>query len=144
MKRWLWALLCCASLAWAQGPAASVPDATLDAHVLALAAQLRCIVCQNESLADSQAPLAADLREQIRRQLREGRSDEQIRAYMTERYGDFVLYEPPLSARTWLLWFGPLLMLAIGGLALWRVLRARQRLPEDAFEDADDGDAVTH
>lgn len=120
--------------AWAQTVPVPSNDAALDAHVQALAAQLRCVVCQNESVADSQAPLAADLREQIRRQLREGRSDEQIRAYMTDRYGDFVLYEPPLSERTLLLWWGPALMLAIGGLALWGALRRRSRLTDDAFE----------
>jgi cytochrome c-type biogenesis protein CcmH len=135
MKR---TLLLCAWLVALEAPAQTVPapsnDAALDAHVQALAAQLRCVVCQNESVADSQAPLAADLREQIRRQLREGRSDADIRSYMTDRYGDFVLYEPPLSQRTWLLWFGPLLMLVIGGAALVRVLRARRRLPDEAFE----------
>ena len=131
-------LLLCSWLVALAASAQTVPapsnDAALDAHVQALAAQLRCVVCQNESVADSQAPLAADLREQIRRQLREGRSDEQIRAYMTDRYGDFVLYEPPLSERTLLLWWGPALMLAVGGLALWGVLRRRSRLTDDAFE----------
>lgn len=115
-------------------------DAAFDARVQALASQLRCLVCQNESIADSQAPLAADLREQIRKQLREGRSEDEIRRYMTDRYGDFVLYEPPLSGRTWLLWFGPALMLLAGGVALLRVLRARRRLPDDAFEAEDAGD----
>lgn len=136
-QRWLLTLVCCAPLAWAQGPTASVPETALDDRTLALAAQLRCVVCQNESIADSQAPLAADLREQIRRQLREGRSDEEIRRYMTDRYGDFVLYEPPLSERTWLLWFGPGLMLAIGAMALVHVLRARRNLPDEAFEPED-------
>jgi len=135
MKR---TLLLCAWLVALAAAAQTVPvpsnDAALDAHVQALAAQLRCVVCQNESVADSQAPLAADLREQIRRQLREGRSDEQIRSYMTERYGDFVLYEPPLSNRTLMLWFGPALMLAIGGVALLRLLRVRKRLPDEAFD----------
>ena len=135
MKR---ALLLCTWLVALAASAQTVPapsnDPALDAHVQALAAQLRCVVCQNESVADSQAPLAADLREQIRRQLREGRSDEQIRAYMTDRYGDFVLYRPPLSERTLLLWWGPALMLAVGGLALWGVLRRRSRLTDDAFE----------
>ena len=132
-KRWLLLTVC-----WWHLASAQAPDPALDARVQALAAQLRCVVCQNESVAESQAPLAADLREQIRRQLREGRSDEQVRTYMTDRYGDFVLYKPPLSERTWLLWFGPFVMLALGGVALVRVLRARRRLPDDAFEP-DDG-----
>lgn len=132
-RAWL-LLLWLAHAAWAQTVPIPTNDAALDARVQALAAQLRCVVCQNESVADSQAPLAADLREQIRRQLSEGRSDEQIRSYMTDRYGDFVLYEPPLKGRTLLLWFGPALMLAIGGGALARVLRQRRRLPDEAFE----------
>ncbi len=135
MKR---SLLLLAGMVALAASAQTVPDLTddpaLDAHLQTLASQLRCVVCQNESVADSQAPLAVDLREQIRRQLREGRSDEQIRRYMTERYGDFVLYEPPLSSRTLLLWFGPMLMLAIGGATLVRLLRARKRLPDEAFE----------
>jgi cytochrome c-type biogenesis protein CcmH len=139
MKR---TLLLCAWLVALAASAQTVPlpsnDAALDAQVQALASQLRCVVCQNESVADSQAPLAADLREQIRRQLREGRSDSQIRAYMTDRYGDFVLYEPPLSNRTLLLWFGPALMLTVGGVALVRVLRRRSRLADAAFDPDDE------
>jgi cytochrome c-type biogenesis protein CcmH len=137
MKRLLLlcALLVACACAWGQTVPEPTGDAALDARVQALSAQLRCVVCQNESVADSQAPLAADLREQIRRQLREGRSDEQIRRYMTERYGDFVLYEPPLVGRTWLLWFGPLLMLAIGAITLFAQLRRRRRLADEAFED---------
>lgn len=129
--RWL---LLALLAAWLQTGFTQEGDALLDARARALASQLRCLVCQNESIADSQAPLAADLREQIRQQLHEGRSDDEIRRYMTDRYGDFVLYEPPLSGRTWLLWFGPALMLVVGGVALARVLRARRRLPDEAFE----------
>lgn len=130
-RRWL---LLVFFAGWLRMAGAQQTDAALDAHVHALATQLRCLVCQNESIADSQAPLAADLREQIRKQLREGRSDEEIRRYMTDRYGDFVLYEPPLSGRTWLLWFGPGLLLMVGGVMLVRVLRTRRRLPDQAFE----------
>ncbi|MFC4251455.1 cytochrome c-type biogenesis protein [Sinimarinibacterium flocculans] len=78
----------------------------------ALVTELRCLVCQNQSIADSNAPLAADLREQVRNQILAGRSDTQIHDYVTERYGDFVLYRPPFKPSTWLLWFGPFLLLA--------------------------------
>ncbi len=139
-RRWLLLLLLLLLAGGLRAAGAQDVDAAFDARAQALASQLRCLVCQNESIADSQAPLAADLREQIRQQLREGRSDDDIRRYMTDRYGDFVLYEPPLSGRTGLLWFGPALMLIVGGVALVRVLRARRRLPDEAFDnDSDDG-----
>jgi len=83
-------------------------------------------VCQNQTLADSHAGLAIDLRNQIREQMRQGISDEQIRAYMVQRYGDFVLYRPPLKASTWVLWFGPFLLVIAGMAVLGRVLALRQ------------------
>jgi cytochrome c-type biogenesis protein CcmH len=101
------------------------PDAALEARVQALAAELRCLVCQNQSLADSHADLAVDLKNQVREQLRAGRSEAQVMAYMTDRYGDFVLYRPPLKAVTLLLWLGPALLLVGGSWALWRALGAR-------------------
>lgn len=82
-----------------------------------LTAQLRCLVCQNENLADSNATLARDLRHQVFAQLQAGRSDAQIKQYMVDRYSRFVLYDPPLAPGTWLLWFGPLLFL-LGGTAM--------------------------
>ena len=91
-------------------------------------AELRCLVCQNQTIADSHADLAVDLRNQIREMLRQGQSERQIIDYMTARYGDFVLYRPPLKVNTALLWFGPALLL-VGGLAtLFIVLRRRSRL----------------
>ncbi len=93
-------------------------NSTLDARTMALAGELRCLVCQNQSLADSHAPLALDLRDQIHQQLARGRNEEQVVDFMVQRYGDFVLYEPPLNASTALLWFGPLLLLAGSFLAL--------------------------
>ena len=96
---------------------------SLDSRTMALAGELRCLVCQNQSLADSHAPLALDLRQQIHQQLAQGRSEQQVVDVMVQRYGDFVLYEPPLNASTALLWFGPLLLLAAGLVALrgfWR------------------------
>ena len=103
---------------------AAPSDAQLDARVHALSQQLRCVVCQNQTRADSQAELAGDLRRQIRGQLRAGAGDEAVKAYLVQRYGDFVLYDPPLKPSTWLLWFGPLLLLALAALA---VVRSRLR-----------------
>ncbi|HSW07019.1 cytochrome c-type biogenesis protein [Aquabacterium sp.] len=127
-------------LAVITGPAraADAPPATdnpaREARMMALAAELRCLVCQNQTIADSHAGLAEDLRRQIRELLDKGMSDREIRDYMTQRYGDFVLYRPPFKASTALLWAGPGLLLvgALGGLAL--VLRRRQRLGDEAFD----------
>jgi len=92
-----------------------------------LAKQLRCLVCQNETIADSRAGLAVDLRIKLREQMAAGKSDAEIIAFMTDRYGDFVLYKPPLKATTVLLWTGPFVLLAIGVLIGWRAVRARAR-----------------
>lgn len=100
------------------------PDAALEARVQSLAAELRCLVCQNQSLADSNADLAIDLKNQVREQLRAGRSESEVMAYMTNRYGDFVRYRPPFKATTLLLWLGPGLLLVGGAWALWRALGA--------------------
>jgi cytochrome c-type biogenesis protein CcmH len=92
-----------------------------------LTKQLRCLVCQNESLNDSAAPLAADLRRDVFEQMRSGKSDEEIKTWLTARYGDFVLYDPPLRGGTWLLWFGPLLVLAAGAVGVVVTVRRRAR-----------------
>lgn len=109
----------------------TVSDPALEARVQVLAAELRCLVCQNQSLADSHAELALDLKGRVREQLRAGRSDAQVLAYMTERYGDFVLYRPPLKPTTLLLWLGPALLLAAGAGLLWRHLPRAAAAPED-------------
>lgn len=93
-----------------------------------LAGELRCMVCQNQSLADSDAPLARDLRRELFELMQSGRSDGQIKAYLTERYGDFVLYRPPLDRRTWWLWFGPGVLAIIGLVAVAVIVRKRRRL----------------
>jgi cytochrome c-type biogenesis protein CcmH/NrfF len=98
-------------------------DAQLEQRVQRIAAELRCLVCQNQTIADSNAPLAVDLRNQVREQLRAGRSEAQISAYMTERYGDFVLYRPPLKATTIVLWAGPFVALLVAAAMLARRLR---------------------
>ncbi|RZT36351.1 cytochrome c-type biogenesis protein CcmH [Cupriavidus agavae] len=99
---------------------AAPSDADLDARVHALAQQLRCVVCQNQTLADSNAELAIDLRAQIRAQLTQGASDQTIKDFMVQRYGEFVLYDPPFQASTWLLWLGPFGLLAGVVAWLWR------------------------
>ncbi len=90
-----------------------------------LTRQLRCLVCQNESLADSSADLAKDLRREVFDQMQQGKDDDAIRQYLTDRYSDFVLYDPPLRGATVLLWFGPLLVLLIGAAAVTRIVRKR-------------------
>ena len=100
---------------WAAPAVDTAADPALEVRVQAVSAELRCLVCQNQSLADSHAELALDLKRQVREQLRAGRSPDQVLAYMTDRYGDFVLYRPPLKATTLLLWLGPALLL--GGVA---------------------------
>ena len=94
--------------------------------------KLRCLVCQNQTLADSNAELAGDLRREVADQVKAGKSDEQIIEYLVQRYGDFVLYDPPFKARTVLLWVGPFVLLALGAGALVLVLRRRRAAPEDA------------
>ena len=122
MKRW-WLTLLCAIIAlpsWADNGAA-------EKRMLDIAGELRCLVCQNETIAASRADFAVDLRERIREQIDEGKSDTEIKAYMVARYGDFILYRPPLKATTLLLWFGPLLLLLSGFFVLVRTLQRRNR-----------------
>ena len=100
--------------------------------------ELRCLVCQNESLASSGADLAQDLRDEVYRLVVvEGRSNEAAIGFLTERYGDFVLYRPPVRPSTWLLWFGPLIMLAIGAGVLVAVVRQRRRAPAPALDESE-------
>lgn len=112
----------------AEGPAPAQPNAedpVIEARLVRLAEDLRCLVCQNESLAGSQAALAEDLRREIRVQMKAGKDDREVIAYLTDRYGDFVLYKPPFKPVTWLLWLGPVLFLGIGGAAWYLALRRR-------------------
>jgi cytochrome c-type biogenesis protein CcmH len=110
--------------------------ATLDQRAAALAHELRCLVCQNQTIAESNAALAVDLRNQIREQLQEGKSEQDIIDFMVARYGDFVRYRPPLKATTIALWAGPFLLLALGIGVLWRRL-ARRRAPEPPLSEAE-------
>lgn len=91
-----------------------------------LAEELRCLVCQNQTLADSDADLATDLRREVETMMLDGRSDDEIKSFLVQRYGDFVLYRPPMQGNTWLLWLGPFALLVIGALTWWRVQRSHR------------------
>jgi len=124
-------LLVLALPAYANEAAPAAQDPALEQRMMRLTAELRCLVCQNQSLADSHADLAIDLKNQVRSQMQAGKSDAEIREFMVARYGDFVLYRPPLKSTTALLWAGPFVLLAAGGLALGFYLRRRrERLTE--------------
>jgi cytochrome c-type biogenesis protein CcmH len=112
-------------------------DPVTEQRLLVISEEMRCLVCQNESLAGSRSELANDLRAQIREQIRQGKTDEQIREYMVSRYGDFVLYRPPMKASTVLLWVGPFLILAGAVAVLFHHLRA------NAKRTSDDDEALT-
>ena len=140
-----WLLLAMVSLgAIAKDAPSAATDPVVEARMLRIASELRCLVCQNQTIADSHAGLAEDLREEVRIMLRKGQSDEQIVKYMTDRYGDFVLYRPPVKATTMLLWFGPAALLLGGSTALLIVLRRRSRMSDDHFEpdEPDEFDVV--
>lgn len=128
MRKLLFTLLLAASAVCAQvkeAPlAASNPE--LEKRVMALSEELRCLVCQNQTLADSHADLAMDLKQQVREKLASGMSDKDVVDYMVERYGDFVMYRPPVKGTTILLWFGPFVLLIGGILILVRKLSRRQ------------------
>jgi len=111
----------------AKEAAPAAADPALEQRVMALSSELRCLVCQNQTLADSNADLATDLRKQIREKMRQGASDADVVDFLVARYGDFVLYRPPFKATTFLLWLGPLLLLAAGfAVLILRVLRRRK------------------
>ena len=107
-------------------------DAATEQRLVAISSELRCLVCQNESIAGSNAELANDLRREIRTMIRDGKSDAEIMDFMVSRYGDFVRYRPPLKGSTLLLWFGPALFFAVGLVALIRYLRRRNLAIKDA------------
>jgi cytochrome c-type biogenesis protein CcmH len=117
---------------------ASFEDPVLAARYDQLNRELRCLVCQNQSIADSHAPLATDLRRQVHDMLLAGRSDAEIVGFMTERYGDYVLYKPPFSPLTVLLWLGPFLLLGVAGALWWRAVQRRAALADGAGRDPGD------
>jgi cytochrome c-type biogenesis protein CcmH len=130
MKRLLALLLIALSLATA-GAKEAVPladDPVVEQRMITISEELRCLVCQNESLAGSRAELAQDLRRELRTLIKQGKSDAEIREFMVSRYGDFVLYRPPVKPMTWLLWGGPFLLMIIAVAVLLVYLRRRSRV----------------
>jgi cytochrome c-type biogenesis protein CcmH len=109
----------------------SAADPVLEERVMNLSRELRCLVCQNETLADSRADLAVDLRDQIREQMKAGKSDQEIIAFLTERYGKFILFRPPMDPTTYFLWFGPFVLLLGGLIFLFRYVKRRRELIPD-------------
>ena len=106
-------------------------DPVAEKRLVKLSEELRCLVCQNQNIADSNAELAQDLRREIRTMIKDGKSDKEIIDFMVARYGDFVLYKPPFKATTLLLWVGPLVLMLVGLIALGRYLKQRNRLVTD-------------
>lgn len=105
-------------------------DPVIEQRLIKMAEDLRCLVCQNESLAGSNAELAQDLRREVREQMKAGKSDQEVITYLTERYGDFVLYRPPFKPVTYLLWLGPLVFLSLGGTLWYMTLKKRRALKD--------------
>ena len=122
-----WLITSFVTFCYAQEAPPAADDPVLEHRVKVLSAELRCLVCQNQSLADSNAGLAVDLRNQVREMMQAGKSDEQIREFMVARYGDFVLYSPPVKSTTLVLWIGPFVLLVVGGVFLATYLRRRDR-----------------
>ena len=124
-------LLALSGVAGAVEPRERLADPALEARARAISKELRCLVCQNESIADSNADLARDLRRQVREMLIAGKNDDAIFAFMTDRYGEFVRFAPPLTPKTALIWGAPFVMLLLGGTIVYRVVRQRSRMPLD-------------
>lgn len=145
VRKWIAALVLAvlANVGWAADAPTVAEDPVLEKRVMRLAEELRCLVCQNQTIADSHAELAVDLKNQIRDMLKKGMSDKEIKDYMVARYGDFVLYNPPVKTTTWMLWFGPFLLLG-GGLAfgLYKLRQRSRKVAEAALSDAEHARAV--
>jgi len=120
-----------ASAAWSIDTGQSFDDPALQARYEKIIAEVRCLKCQNQTIKDSNAFLASDLRREIRRLLEEGKSDNEIYDFLVARYGDFALYRPRTSGRTLILWIAPMIFLVFGAFAVWRITRRRMRLPID-------------
>ncbi len=130
-------LVLCAGPLHAAEAAPAAEDPALEARVNALSAELRCLVCQNQTIAESNAGLAIDLKNQVRERLQKGESESQILDFMVARYGDFVLYRPPFKITTLLLWLGPLLLVLAGLAVLYRRLKSVNRQPQTELSPAD-------
>ena len=149
-QRWGWVLLGCVMQLQVQlqvplyaqviGPeaAAMAQDPVVEARLVELSQELRCLVCQNESLASSHAELADDLRREVRSLIREGKSDQEVKDFLVARYGDFVLYRPEVKPLTWVLWFGPFVLMLLAVVLLGRYLQARRaQVTPQALSDED-------
>ncbi len=136
MKKLFILILLLTNAAFAGDAKPLADDPVIEARLKAMSSELRCLVCQNTTLADSTAPLAEDLRKEIRVQMRAGKSDQEVVDYLVARYGDFVRYRPPVNNETALLWFGPFLLLLIGGFVLFRVLKKHAGSDDIQGEDA--------
>ena len=132
-------LLGCLPAAWSIDSQPPFPDPAVQARYEQLTHELRCLVCQNEAVADSNAPLAADFRRQIHDMVAVGKTDEEIRAYMVDRYGNFILYKPPVQASTLLLWGGPFLLLALALFTAGRIVRRRAELDRETQDGTGQG-----
>lgn len=137
-RAWLAFFLCAFAVAASAIDAESFDDPVLQSRYQYLTHVLRCPKCQNESIAESNAPVAVDLRREVRRMLQEGRTDQEILDFMSSRFGDFVLFKPPVTPRTWLLWALPAVVLAIALGSAIVVIRRRAQLPAgpDSEEEA--------
>jgi cytochrome c-type biogenesis protein CcmH len=130
------------SLSFAKDAAPLADDPVIEQRLISISEEMRCLVCQNESLAGSRSDLANDLRREIRTLIKEGKSDDQIRSFMVERYGDFVLYRPPVKPITWLLWIGPFIILLIGIAGLLIYLRRRNNAVTNIALSDDDNQRI--
>ena len=130
------------SLSFAKDAAPLADDPVIEQRLISISEEMRCLVCQNESLAGSRSDLANDLRREIRTLIKEGKSDDQIRSFMVERYGDFVLYRPPVKPITWLLWIGPFVILLIGIAGLLTYLRRRNNAVTNIALSDDDNKRI--
>jgi cytochrome c-type biogenesis protein CcmH len=140
MKRGLALLLLALAVVsgWAKEAAPLADDPAVEQRLISIAEEMRCLVCQNESLAASRADLAVDLRKELREQIRQGRSDDEIRDFMVSRYGEFVLYRPRVKPLTWLLWAGPFVVMIGGIVMLMMYLRRRNRATAQASLSPDE------
>ncbi|MGB5539166.1 MAG: cytochrome c-type biogenesis protein [Gammaproteobacteria bacterium] len=131
-------MLCCGPLqATATLESFKFDSTEQEQHFKELIEELRCLVCQNQSLADSDAELAHDLRAEVYDMLQDGKDDAQIVEFLVARYGDFVLYSPPMKPSTWLIWFGPFVLLLVAAMLLLRSLRSQQQAPQQELSDTD-------
>lgn len=134
--------ICCASLPLWAGEAAPVGEPVAEARLKKITEELRCLTCMGQSIADSQSGFSDDMRREIREMIRQGKSDQQIIDFMVQRYGDFVLYRPPVKSTTWLLWFGPLLLFVAGLGVLVFKLKKRSQVEVPALTEEEHAKAA--